>query len=114
MNVVAYRKYNGFLKSVNGMVYDLPCPANLSIWWNYGSLLGFCLGVQIVRGIFLAIHYVPDESLAWERVVHITRDVNRGWFLRRLHANTASGFILCLYLHIGRGIYYGSYLMKGV
>jgi len=97
------------LKIVNHALVDLPVPSNIRAWWNFGSLLGVCLITQILTGLFLAIHYTPEVSLAFSRVVHIIRDVNYGWLLRRIHANGASFFFICLYLHIGRGIYYGSY-----
>lgn len=104
------RKSHPLAKIANNAVIDLPAPRNLSIWWNFGSLLGLCLGVQIITGLFLAIHYTPHIDLAFSSVAHITRDVNYGWLLRNLHANGGSWFFICLYLHIGRGIYYGSYL----
>lgn len=91
----------------------LPAPRNLSTFWNYGSLLGICLGIQLVTGIFLAIHYVPQVSIAFDSCIHITRDVNFGWALRNIHANGASLFFICLYLHIARGIYFGSYWITG-
>lgn len=97
-------------KIANNALVDLPAPSNISIWWNYGSLLGLCLIIQIATGLFLAIHYTADIELAFNRVNHICRDVNYGWLLRTLHANGASFFFICIYLHIGRGIYYGSYL----
>lgn len=103
------RKNHVLLKLVNGALIDLPAPVNFSAWWNFGSLLGLCLVTQIVTGIFLAIHYTPDVSLAFSSVRHITRDVNYGWLIRFIHANGASWFFICLYSHIGRGIYYGSY-----
>lgn len=93
---------------------DLPAPINISVWWNFGSLLGLCLIVQIATGLFLAIHYTPHVDLAFSSVAHITRDVNYGWLLRNLHANGGSWFFICLYIHIGRGIYYGSYLYQEV
>nr|YP_009353894.1 cytochrome b [Laternula truncata]AQZ26186.1 cytochrome b [Laternula truncata] len=108
------RKSNIFLKPVNGALYDLPAPVNLSIWWNFGSLLGLCLVVQIVTGLFLSMHYTAHVDMAFSSVVHIMRDVNYGWLIRGLHANGASMFFFCLYFHIGRGIYYGSYLYKEV
>lgn len=98
------------LKIINNSLIDLPAPSNISAWWNFGSLLGLCLAIQIVTGLFLAIHYTCDVSIAFNRVVHICRDVNNGWLLRTLHANGASFFFICLYLHIGRGIYYNSFL----
>lgn len=106
-----FRKSHPLLKIVNGSLVDLPSPANISAWWNFGSLLGMCLGVQIVTGLFLAIHYVAHIDYAFASVVHICRDVNYGWLLRTLHANGASVFFVCLYLHIGRGMYYGSYVL---
>nr|QTC08173.1 cytochrome b [Parachauliodes japonicus] len=96
-------------KIVNNSLIDLPTPSNISTWWNFGSLLGLCLMIQILTGLFLAMHYSTDISLAFSSVSHICRDVNYGWLLRTLHANGASFFFICIYLHIGRGIYYGSY-----
>lgn len=104
------RKNHPVLKIINGALIDLPAPSNLSIWWNFGSLLGLCLVIQILTGLFLAIHYVPHVDLAFRSVIHIMRDVNYGWILRTVHANGASFFFICLYLHVGRGLYYSSYL----
>lgn len=98
------------IKIINNSLIDLPTPANISSWWNFGSLLGLCLIIQIITGLFLAIHYTCDVTIAFNRVVHICRDVNNGWLLRTLHANGASFFFICIYLHVGRGIYYNSYL----
>ena len=98
------------IKIINRAFIDLPAPNNISIWWNYGSLLGLCLIIQILTGLFLAIHYVPNVEIAFSSVAHISRDVNFGWIIRSLHANGASIFFLFLYLHTGRGIYYGSYI----
>nr|WKT10546.1 cytochrome b [Ptychadena erlangeri] len=108
----AIRKSHPILKIINNSFIDLPAPANLSTWWNFGSLLGICLVTQIVTGLFLAMHYTADTSLAFSSVAHICRDVNNGWLLRNLHANGASFFFICIYLHIGRGLYYGSFLFK--
>nr|YP_008757870.1 cytochrome b [Sepiella inermis]AGS18377.1 cytochrome b [Sepiella inermis] len=105
------RKNHPVLKIVNNSVVDLPAPINLSIWWNFGSLLGLCLGVQIVSGLFLAMHYTSCVDMAFDSVIHIMRDVNYGWVLRYVHANGASFFFICLYIHAGRGIYYKSYMM---
>lgn len=104
------RKNHPVLKIINGALIDLPAPSNLSIWWNFGSLLGLCLVIQILSGLFLAIHYVSHVELAFRSVIHIMRDVNYGWILRAVHANGASFFFICLYLHVGRGLYYSSYL----
>jgi len=101
------------LRILNGMLVDMPVPINLTIFWNFGSCLGLILGVQILSGIFLAMHYTCDSSLSFVSVSHILRDVNGGWLLRSLHANGASFFFLALYAHIGRGIYFGSYMYKG-
>lgn len=104
------RTRHPLFKIANNALVDLPAPVNISAWWNFGSLLGLCLGVQIVTGLFLAIHYTAHIDLAFNRVAHICRDVNYGWLLRTLHANGASFFFICLYLHTGRGMYYGSYI----
>nr|WUV40955.1 cytochrome b [Dolichopus linearis] len=98
------------LKIANNALVDLPAPVNISAWWNFGSLLGLCLVMQILTGLFLAMHYTADISMAFNSVAHICRDVNYGWLLRTLHANGASFFFICIYLHVGRGIYYGSYM----
>lgn len=107
-----FRKSHSLLKIGDGLVVDLPSPINFSIWWNFGSLLGICLIIQIVTGLFLAIHYTAHIELAFSSVVHIIRDVEYGWLLRSIHANGASWFFICIYFHIGRGIYYGSYIMQ--
>lgn len=104
------RKTHPLFKIANGALIDLPAPSNLSIWWNFGSLLGLCLIIQILTGLFLSIHYTAHVDLAFSSVIHISRDVNYGWLLRRIHANGASWFFICIYLHIGRGIYYGSFI----
>nr|WGT89742.1 cytochrome b [Sclomina parva]WGT89755.1 cytochrome b [Sclomina parva]WGT89768.1 cytochrome b [Sclomina parva]WGT89781.1 cytochrome b [Sclomina parva]WGT89794.1 cytochrome b [Sclomina parva] len=103
------RKTHPLLKIINSSLIDLPTPSSISLWWNFGSLLGMCLMIQIMTGIFLAMHYTGNIELAFKSVVHICRDVNSGWLLRNLHANGASLFFMCLYLHVGRGMYYGSY-----
>ena len=104
------RKSHPAIKIANNSLIDLPAPGNLSIWWNFGSLLGLCLILQILTGLFLAIHYTPHVDMAFSSVAHISRDVNYGWLLRTLHANGGSWFFICIYLHVGRGIYYGSYM----
>ena len=103
------RKSHPLLKIANRSLVDLPAPGNLSIWWNFGSLLGLCLIIQILTGLLLAIDYSPHIELAFSSVAHICRDVNYGWLLRNIHANGASAFFFCLYLHVARGIYYSSY-----
>nr|ACJ35633.1 cytochrome b [Lonchorhina aurita] len=104
------RKTHPLLKIINSSFADLPTPSSLSSWWNFGSLLGVCLIIQILTGLFLAMHYTSDTATAFNSVAHICRDVNYGWVLRYLHANGASMFFICLYLHVGRGLYYGSYM----
>nr|AHC03930.1 cytochrome b [Icterus auricapillus] len=106
------RKNHQILKIINDALIDLPAPSNISTWWNFGSLLGICLVTQIVTGLLLAMHYTADTNLAFSSVAHMCRDVQFGWLIRNLHANGASFFFICIYLHIGRGIYYGSYLYK--
>nr|YP_010621030.1 cytochrome b [Hebardina formosana]WAX39413.1 cytochrome b [Hebardina formosana] len=96
-------------KIANNALIDLPAPSNISTWWNFGSLLGLCLIMQIATGLFLAMHYCPNIDSAFSSTAHICRDVNYGWMLRTLHANGASMFFMCIYMHIGRGMYYGSY-----
>jgi len=107
--MITQRKTHPLIKIINNSLVDLPAPINISAWWNFGSLLGVCLGTQIITGLFLAIHYTNDVSIAFNRIIHITRDVNNGWLIRTLHANGASFFFICIYLHVGRGIYYASY-----
>nr|AIW64905.1 cytochrome b [Ictinogomphus sp. MT-2014] len=103
------RSSHPLFKIANNALVDLPTPANISVWWNFGSLLGLCLVIQIATGLFLAMHYTANIDMAFFSVNHICRDVNYGWLLRTLHANGASFFFVCIYLHIGRNIYYGSY-----
>jgi hypothetical protein len=102
-------KSSKLLSIVNSYVVDSPQPSNLSYLWNFGSLLATCLGLQLVTGIILAMHYTPNVDLAFISVEHIMRDVNYGWMIRYLHANGASFFFIFVYLHIARGMYYGSY-----
>lgn len=102
-------KSHPFLKLFNAYLIDHSQPTNISYMWNFGSLLGVCLGIQIVTGVTLAMHYNPSVAEAFNSIEHIMRDVNNGWLVRYLHSNTASAFFFLVYLHIGRGIYYGSY-----
>lgn len=105
-----FRETHPLVKIINGVIIDLPSPVNISSWWNFGSILGLVLGVQLVTGLFLAIHYSTDIELAFSSVNHICRDVNGGWFIRTTHANGASFFFIALYCHTGRGLYYGRFL----
>lgn len=102
-------KSHPLMSLINGYLVDSPQPSNISYLWNFGSLLGFCLVIQIVTGVTLAMHYNPSVLEAFNSVEHIMRDVNNGWLIRYLHSNTASAFFFLVYLHIGRGLYYGSY-----
>nr|ARH54284.1 cytochrome b [Curculionidae sp. 2 AH-2016] len=102
-------KKNLLIKILNSSLMNLPTPSNISSLWNFGSLLGLCLMIQILTGIFLSMHYCPDTTMAFNSIAHICRDVNYGWLIRNLHANGASFFFICLYIHIGRGLYYSSF-----
>nr|ADN88110.1 cytochrome b [Epinephelus lanceolatus] len=110
--MASLRKTHPLLKIANDALVDLPAPSNISVWWNFGSLPGLCLFAQILTGLFLAMHYTSDIATAFSSVTHICRDVSYGWLIRNMHANGASLFFICLYAHIGRGLYYGSYLYK--
>nr|AVZ29411.1 cytochrome b [Odontobutis sinensis] len=110
--MTSLRKTHPLLKITNEALIDLPTPSNISIWWNFGSLLGLCLIVQIMTGLFLAMHYTSEIMSAFSSIVHISRDVNFGWLIRNMHANGASLFFICIYIHIGRGLYYGSFIYK--
>jgi hypothetical protein len=102
-------KQNPILRLVNSYLVDSPQPVNISYLWNFGSLLALCLGIQILTGVFLVMHYTPQIDLAFNSVEHIMRDVNYGWVLRYTHANVASFFFIFVYAHMARGIYYNSY-----
>ena len=102
-------KSHPLLKLLNSYLIDHSQPSNISYLWNFGSLLAICLGIQIVTGVTLAMHYNPNVLEAFNSIEHIMRDVNNGWLIRYLHSNTASAFFFLVYLHIGRGLYYGSY-----
>jgi len=101
------RKQNIFINFINGLVIDHPTPSNISYLWNFGSLAGLLLLTQIISGIFLAMHYIPHVDFAFISVEHIVRDVNFGWFIKYLHANSASFFFIIVYIHIFRAVYYG-------
>nr|YP_010262144.1 cytochrome b [Esanthelphusa keyini (nom. nud.)]UIB42751.1 cytochrome b [Esanthelphusa keyini (nom. nud.)] len=105
------RKLHPLFKIFNSALIDMPLPSNISTFWNFGSLLGLCLIIQITTGLFLSMHYIPHIDLAFSSVSHICREVNYGWLLRTLHANGASFFFICLYIHIGRGLFYASYTL---
>nr|UCP07161.1 cytochrome b [Orthomeria smaragdinum] len=103
------RKYNPIMKIANNSLIDLPTPINISTWWNFGSILGICLITQILTGLFLSMHYNPSIEMAFNSVNHICRNVNNGWIMKMMHSNMASMFFICIYMHVGRGIYYSSY-----
>nr|UVN15323.1 cytochrome b [Nasonia oneida] len=90
---------------------NLPTPINISMWWNFGSLLGLCLIIQIISGFFLSMHYTPNISMAFDSIIHIIQDVNYGWLFRLIHMNGASFFFICMFIHIGRGMYYNSFIL---
>nr|YP_010327075.1 cytochrome b [Acronicta rumicis]UNP54337.1 cytochrome b [Acronicta rumicis] len=106
------RKTHPILKIINGSLIDLPSPSNISTWWNFGSLLALCLIIQILTGLFLTMYYTANIEMAFYSVNYICRNVNYGWLIRTIHANGASFFFICIYLHIGRGIYYESFNLK--
>nr|QLA74171.1 cytochrome b [Laelia suffusa]UEV86536.1 cytochrome b [Laelia suffusa] len=111
-NFIALRKNNIIFKILNNSFIDMPLPTNISYWWNFGSLLGLCLIIQILTGLFLTMYYTSNIEMAFYSVNYICRNVNYGWLIRTLHANGASFFFICIYLHIGRGIYYESFNLK--
>lgn len=111
MNKSIFKK-NNILNIFNSSLINLPTPININIWWNFGSLLGLCLIIQILSGLLLSIHYCPNINLAFQSLIHIIQNVNYGWEYRLIHINGASFFFICLYIHIGRGIYYSSYKFK--
>nr|YP_010554709.1 cytochrome b [Ceratopsyche trifora]UYO79342.1 cytochrome b [Ceratopsyche trifora] len=102
-------KKNVILNLLNNSLMKLPTPSNITFWWNFGSLLGICLMIQIFTGLFLSMHYCPNINLAFDSIINISRNVEFGWLYRIIHANGASMFFICLYLHIGRNIYFESY-----
>nr|YP_009922180.1 cytochrome b [Metschnikowia borealis]QMS50735.1 cytochrome b [Metschnikowia borealis]QMS50751.1 cytochrome b [Metschnikowia borealis] len=103
------RKSNPYLALANSYLMDSPQPSSMNYWWNVGSLLGLCLVIQMVSGMFLAMHYSSNMELAFNSVEHMMRDVNGGWLMRYIHANGASFFFIAMYLHMGKALYYGSY-----
>nr|YP_010564290.1 cytochrome b [Cifuna locuples]UYX62300.1 cytochrome b [Cifuna locuples] len=111
-NFLPMRKNNVIFKILNNSFIDMPLPSNISYWWNFGSLLGLCLIIQILTGLFLTMYYTANVEMAFYSVNYICRNVNYGWLIRTLHANGASFFFICIYLHIGRGIYYESFNLK--
>nr|YP_009045440.1 cytochrome b [Parantica sita]AHA03791.1 cytochrome b [Parantica sita] len=111
-NFIPSRKINPLYKIIYNSLINLPTPSNISSMWNFGSLLGMCLGIQIITGLFLTMYYTANIDMAFNSVNYICRNVNYGWLIRTLHANGASFFFICIYIHIGRGIYYNSFNYK--
>ena len=101
---------NYLIAFIDSHIIHYPTPINLSYAWSFGSLAGICLVIQILTGLFLAMHYTPHVDLAFSSVEHIMRDVHNGWLIRYMHANGASMFFIVVYAHIFRGLYYGSYM----
>jgi len=97
------------LKKIQNHIINYPTPGNINNLWNFGFLSGVCLGIQILTGIFLTMHYTPHIDTAFDSVEHIMRDVEYGWYIRYAHSNGASLFFCCLYIHIARGLYFKSY-----
>nr|YP_010947434.1 cytochrome b [Comparmustilia semiravida]WGO62462.1 cytochrome b [Comparmustilia semiravida] len=108
-NYKPIRKTHPIMKIINSSLIDLPTPSNISMWWNFGSLLALCLIIQIITGLFLTMYYTANIEMAFYSVNYICRNVNYGWLIRTIHANGASFFFICIYLHIGRGMYYESF-----
>lgn len=104
-------KTNQILSIIDSSLIKLPTPLNISIWWNFGSLLGLCLIIQIISGFILTIHYTPNTQIAFNRIIHIIQDVNNGWLIRLFHLNGASIFFICIFIHIGRNLYYNSFTL---
>ena len=101
---------NYVLSFISSHIIDYPTPVNLNYFWSFGSMAGLCLVIQILTGVFLAMHYTPHVLMAFDSVEHIMRDVNNGWLIRYIHANGASVFFIVVYCHIFRGLFYGSYI----
>nr|YP_010586613.1 cytochrome b [Tinodes chinchinus]UZZ44427.1 cytochrome b [Tinodes chinchinus] len=113
MNMMySMKKTHPILKIINKSLINLPTPSNITFMWNYGSLLGLCLMIQIITGIFLSMNYSTNINLAFESINHINHNVSKGWLYRIIHANGASFFFICVYLHIGRNIYFETFMNK--
>lgn len=102
---------NQILNIIKSTLLKLPTPLNISYWWNFGSLLGLFLRIQIIRGFFLSIHYCPNIYHAFYRIIHIIQNISNGWLMHNIHINGATFFFICIYSHIGRGIYYKSFTL---
>ena len=102
------------LKRIYDGITLLPTPSSITLWWNYGSLLGLCLIIQVITGVILVTHYIPHPHFAFELVIRICNDTFSGWLCRTAHANGSSLFFICIYCHIGRGIYFTSWRIPHV
>jgi len=102
---------NELIKIIKSSLFKLPTPINISYWWNYGSLLGIFLIIQITRGFFLSLHYCPNTNYAFNRIIHIIQNINNGWLIHNIHINGATFFFICIYIHIRRGIFYKSFIL---
>nr|AWU48997.1 cytochrome b [Mesohomotoma hibisci] len=108
----SFMKKNTIMSMIYNMLISLPTPSSINSMWNFGSLLGLMLMIQIISGLFLSMHFCPSTILAFDSTIHICRDINYGWLLRIMHANGASFFFIFIYIHIGRGIYFNSWELK--
>lgn len=111
MNKLLHKTLTLLVIPIKKSLLELPTPSNISYWWNYGSLLGLFLITQILRGFILTIHYCPNINIAFYRIIHIIQNVSNGWLIHNIHINGASFFFICIYSHIGRGLYYSSYTL---
>nr|AZL93410.1 cytochrome b [Habroteleia persimilis] len=103
---------NNIIYLIKSSLINLPTPININLWWNFGSLLGMCLLIQIITGMFLSFHYSPNINLAFNSIIHMNHNLNFGWLIHYLHMNGASMFFFCIYIHIGRNMYYNTYFNK--
>lgn len=111
MNKLLNQTITIVITPIKNSLLKLPTPTNISYWWNYGSLLGLFLIIQIIRGFILTIHYCPNINIAFNSIIHIIQNVSNGWLIHNIHINGASFFFICIYIHIGRGLYYSSYTL---
>nr|YP_009734521.1 cytochrome b [Acropyga sauteri]QBG38677.1 cytochrome b [Acropyga sauteri] len=102
-------KKNHLISNLNNSLMKLPTPINISYWWNFGSLIGMFLFIQIISGFFLSIHYTPNMNWAFNSIIHIIQNVKLGWLIHNIHMNGASMFFICIYIHMSRNLYYNSY-----
>nr|YP_010834293.1 cytochrome b [Melecta chinensis]WFP44661.1 cytochrome b [Melecta chinensis] len=111
---MSFLKSNIFTKMFIISILKLPTPMNINIWWNFGSMLGLFLMIQIITGFLLSMHYCPNTDMAFNSVIHIMKDVNSGWLIRLMHMNGASFYFIMMYIHISRNIWYTSFKLTKV